>query len=169
MSPSLPPSFLTTGLFTLLLACAGPLSAADEHAGHDHAGHDHGTTAPVGSVAISPYQVAVAAAGAVAAGKDWHVELRLTPDQPAPKAIRLWVGIENGRGSAKAKATPEAKATGEYTAHVDVPNPLPPTSRLWIAIEPDSGPVVKSSLALPGNDAPGDHGHDHGGHDDHQH
>ena len=85
----------------------------------------------------------------IAAGKEWHVELRLNPDQPVPKAIRVWVGTENGRGSVKAKAEAEKDAKGEYGAHVEVPNPIPADSKLWISIEPENGQSAKGALALP--------------------
>ncbi len=145
-------SSITPAILTALLALGAPLSAADEHAGHDHAAegaHAHGKAETVGSVDISVYKVAVSASGAIAAGKEWHVELRLNPDQPVPKAIRVWVGAENGRGSVKAKAEAEKDAKGEYGAHVEVPNPIPADSKLWISIEPDNGQTAKGSLALP--------------------
>ena len=159
-------SFLTPAILTALLALGLPLSAADEHAGHNHAAegaHAHGKAEAIGSVDISVYKSAVSASGALAAGKEWHVELRLNPDQPAPKAIRVWVGLENGRGSAKAKAEAEKDAKGEYGAHVEVPNPIPADSKLWISVEPDNGQTAKGSVALPKVEA----GHHEG--DGHKH
>lgn len=164
----MPRSSITPAILTALLALGAPLSAADEHAGHDHAAegaHAHGKAESVGAVDISVYKVAVSASGAIAAGKEWHVELRLNPDQPVPKAIRVWVGAENGRGSVKAKAEAEKDAKGEYGAHVEVPNPIPADSKLWISIEPDNGQTAKGSLALPKSDATHEHkegdGHKH--------
>lgn len=157
---------ITPAILTALVALVAPVSAADDHAGHDHAAegaHAHGTAAAVGSVDISVYKVAVSAAGAIAAGKEWHVELRLNPDQPAPKAIRVWVGTDNGRGSVKAKAEAEKDAKGEYGAHVEVPNPIPADSKLWISIEPENGQTAKGSVALPQAEA----GHHEG--DGHKH
>lgn len=161
-------SSITPAILTALLALGAPLSAADEHAGHNHAAegaHAHGKAEAVGAVDISVYKVAVSASGAIAAGKEWHVELRLNPDQPVPKAIRVWVGIENGRGSVKAKAEAEKDAKGEYGAHVEVPNPIPADSKLWISIEPDNGQTAKGSVALPKTEATHEHkegdGHKH--------
>jgi hypothetical protein len=164
--------YLTPTILTLLLALGAPLSAADNHAGHDHAAgaHAHGTAVAVGSVEISTYKVAVSAAGALAAGKEWHVELRLNPDQPAPSAIRIWVGLENGRGSAKAKAEAEKDAKGEYGAHVEVPQPIPADSRLWIAIEGAGGQTTRGSVALPSPTGSATAaGHEHHAGDGHQH
>lgn len=153
-------------ILTAVLAFGAPLGAADDHAGHNHSApdaHAHGKAETVGAVNISTFNVAIAASGALSAGKEWHLELRLNPDQPVPKAIRVWVGGENGRGSAKAKADAEKDAKGEFSAHVEVPNPIPADSKLWISIELDNGQVAKASLALPGGDA-GHHeadGHKH--------
>lgn len=91
-------------------------------------------------------------------GKEVHVELHLAPATPAPKAVRVWIGIESARGSEKAKAEAEAEHPGGYEAHVDVPSPLPEGSKIWISIEPASGDAVKGSLPLPGPSAkPHDH------------
>jgi hypothetical protein len=136
----------TTGL-AILLAAGTPLAAADDHAGHDHAAHAHGKAMAIGTVTPGAYTAAIAATGAPAAGQTWHVELRLDPGPAAPRAIRLWVGAENGRGSVKAKA--EADAAGEYSAHLEVPSPLAVDSRLWIALETADGQAAKGSLALP--------------------
>jgi hypothetical protein len=159
-------SLITPAILTAALGLSAPLGAADEHAGHNHAAegaHAHGKAEAVGSVDISVYKVAVSASGAIAAGKEWHVELRLNPNQPAPKAIRVWVGAENGRGSVKAKAEAEKDAKGEYGAHLEIPSPLPADSKLWITIEPDNGQSAKGSLSLPKIEA-GHHegdGHNH--------
>jgi hypothetical protein len=156
------PALLTCAL-AALFACAAPLVAADAHAGHDHAADAHGPAIALGTVTITTTAVAVSAAGAFAAGAEWHLEMVLTPDQPAPKAIRVWVGLENGRGSVKAKAEAEKGAKGEYSAHVEIPKPLPGDSALWIALEAADGTTVKGSLAVPKAADAADHA-DHTGH-----
>lgn len=141
----------------LLFTAGTSLIAADEHK------HDHGKVTEVGEVTIGTNKVDVEMAGAATPGKEAHIELHLTPPTPAPKAIRVWIGIESGRGSEKAKAEGEADHPGGYEAHVDVPNPLPEGSKIWVSIEPASGDAVKGSLPLPG---PGAKAHDH---KDHEH
>lgn len=140
------------------------LSAADEH--HNH---DHGELISVGEVTYGGAVARVVGAGAPSAGKEWHVALALPAVISAPKAIRMWVGIENGRGSEKAKA--EVVQAGIYEAHVDVPAPLIDGSKLWVSIEPTSGETVKVSLPLPVADvnAVGGHDHSHEHHSDHKH
>ncbi|MCK6491277.1 MAG: hypothetical protein L6R48_23750 [Planctomycetes bacterium] len=151
-------------LLTALLVLAAPLNAADDHAGHNHSGgdaHAHGKTEAIGSVDIGVYKVAVSASGAIAAGKEWHLELQLNPTQPAPKAIRVWVGTESGRESIRAKAEAEKDAKSEFSAHVLVPNPIPNDSKLWIAIEAENGNVIKRSLPIPtdAKQVPNEHKH----------
>jgi hypothetical protein len=145
----------------LLFTAGSSLMAADEHK-HEH-GHGHGDMIAVGNVTLGTVVAKVEGAGVPAAGKEWHVTVDLPPGTAAPKAIRVWVGIESGRGSEKAKANPEAAHPGGHEAHVDVPAPLPEGSNLWVSLEPVAGDTVKGSLALPaaGAKPAGEHDHDH--------
>jgi hypothetical protein len=133
----------------LLAALAAVAPAADGH-GHDHGhDHDHGSAVAAGSMSLAGATVAVGVAGAVKPGAEVHVELAFTPAQPAPKAVRIWIGSESGRGSARARAGALKRTPGAYAAHVEVPSPLPADSRIWINVEPASGEAVKGSVALP--------------------
>ena len=156
---------IITSTLTLMLTAGIGLIAAEEHQ-HEH-GKEHGKSVEVGEVTIGATKIDVEMAGIASAGKEVHVELNLTPATPTPKAVRVWIGSDSGRGSEKAKATGEAAHPGSYEAHVAVPAPLPEGSKIWISIEPASGEAVKGSLPLPGSDAKGraDHDHDH----DHEH
>jgi hypothetical protein len=159
-------SRLTPTVLAALCAFGLPLTAADSHAGHDHGptGHDsHGMASPVGTVVIGNLSVVVSAAGELVAGKAPHVELMVTPAEPAPKALRLWVGGENGRGSVKAKADASKTTKGLYQAHVEVPKPLSADSAIWISVEGADGQTTKGSLELP----KAEHVHTEG--DGHQH
>ena len=160
---------IITSTLTLMLTAGIGLIAAEEHQHELH--HEHGKSVEVGEVTIGATKVDVEIAGAVIADKQVHVELHLTPATPAPKAVRVWIGSDSGRGSEKAKASGEATHPGSYEAHVAVPAPLPEGSKIWISIEPASGEAVKGSLPLPGSDTKAPHddhqGHEHG--DDHKH
>ena len=147
---------ILTATLALLLSAGMGAYAADEHK-HEH---EHGKAVEVGEVTLGATKVDVEMAGAATPGKEVHIELHLAPATPAPKAVRVWIGIESGRGSEKAKAEGEADHPGGYEAHVDVPSPLPEGSKIWISIEPASGDAVKGSLPLPGPDAK-PHEHDH--------
>jgi len=145
------------------------LSAAEGH-DHEHKGHDHGTMTALGSVTLGAVVAKVEGAGAPIAGKEWHVTVTLPAGTVAPKAIRVWVGIDSGRGSEKAKAEGEAEHPGEYAAHVNVPTPLPEGSQLWVSLEPVTGDSVKGSVALSAPAvAPKPAPEGHGAHDGHKH
>ena len=156
----------------LLLAVSSTLSstlaAAETHA--------HGDLTPVGKVTLGTIVAEIESDGAPTAGKEWHVTIDLPAGTAAPKAVRAWVGIKNGRGSEKAKAEPEAAHPNGFEAHVAVPSPLPAESALWISIENTAGELVTGSLALPAaadKPAPakptGHEGHQHGEHEGHKH
>ncbi len=114
----------------LLLAFACGLSAAD-----------------VPTVDIGAWKVAVTIPKPAVAGKALDVDLVLTPAATAPKAVRLWVGKPDARGSTKVKAEPEA--AGTYCVGVEVPDPMPAEALVWIAIEAADGTISKGSVALP--------------------
>jgi hypothetical protein len=63
-----------------------------------------------------------------------------------PKAVRFWVGAENGEGSVKAKA--EEETTDNWHTHAEVPNPLPAGSKFWAEVEPPTGEPFKVSFDL---------------------
>lgn len=131
-----------------LLALGTPLPGADAQTGHHHAGHDHGPHTALGAATIGGLTLAASAAGAPLAGRAWPIGLHLADGQPAPKAIRLWVGTENGRGSAKSLAIADAGRPGGYHAHVAVPRTLPAGSQLWIAVDTADGQTA-AALPLP--------------------
>lgn len=153
----------------LVLAVSPTLMAADAHA-HTH---DHGAMTAVGTVTLGTIVAKVASEGSPTAGKDWHVVVGLPAGTAVPKALRIWIGIENGRGSEKAKAEAQGGHPGSYAAHVDVPVPLPDGSRLWVALENAAGETSKGSIALPGvaSTVAPHAGHDHQdhSHSDHDH
>ena len=99
------------------------------------------------SIEIGVWKVAVTIPKPAVVGKAFDVDLVLTPASPAPKAVRLWVGKADARGSTKVKA--EAEAAGAYCVGVDVPDPLPAEAQVWIALEAADGTVSKGSVALP--------------------
>lgn len=100
-----------------------------------------------GALTMLAWKVEVTIPAAPVAGKKLDVDLVLTPKTPAPKAIRLWVGKADAKGSVKVKAEPEAP--GIYCVGVEVPNPIIPESKLWIAIEDANGATAKESVELP--------------------
>ncbi|HYE63485.1 MAG TPA: hypothetical protein VD997_15960 [Phycisphaerales bacterium] len=111
---------------------------------HDHPhddGHDHGKAAvELGSASIGPYTVrASREQGELKAGSDAPIDLWVTGD-PAPAAVRFWIGSQDAAGSVKAKAEIEdAKDPTHWHTHAEVPDPLPAGAQLWVEIEDGKG------------------------------
>jgi hypothetical protein len=148
---------ISAGLaWSLLLSPS--LSAAEEH-GH---AHSHGEQVALGKTSIGTTAVTVTGAGDLVAGQEWHLGVALAPGASVPKAIRVWIGAEHGRGSERSRA--QMISAGKYEAHVAVPKPLPAGSAVWIAIESAAGATEKGTLPLPETDS-GQKRHRHG--DDH--
>ncbi len=105
------------------------------------------TAAKPAAIEIGVWKVAVTIPQPAVIGKALDVDLLLTPATTAPKAVRLWVGKGDARGSTKVKA--EAEAAGAYCVGVEIPDPLPVGSQVWIALEAADGTVSKGAVALP--------------------
>jgi len=60
-------------------------------------------------------------------------------------AVRFWIGAQDATGSVKAKAEVE---DGKWHAHAEVPDPLPPGSKLWVEIENQDGKKSVASFDL---------------------
>ena len=84
----------------------------------------------------------------IKAGGEGAFDLLITgyPAGAKPKAVRFWVGVESGQGSAKAKAQEESP--DNWHTHVEVPNPLPAGSKFWAQVDPASGAAFKVSFDL---------------------
>lgn len=156
-------AFVPLALFSFL-GCGGDSATNhdDEEAhssedGHDHEGEGHaeegdadehahaGETHELGSVTAAGTTLSVTITGDVEPGAELHVELEPSGG-PAPGSIRLWVGLESGVGSLKAKANHH----GEHLdGHVEVPEKLPSNARLWIQVESSTGKVEVRGVDLP--------------------
>lgn len=100
--------------------------------------HKHGEVEKhkLGRKKIGDYTVSVILVGEVEAGKHVDFDIKLVDAKTDPKALRVWVGVEDARGSKKADGT---KGTATYTGEVDVPTPIPEKAKLWVEIETDAG------------------------------
>jgi hypothetical protein len=96
----------------------------------------------LGRKMIGGYNVSVILMGEVEAGKHVDFDIKLIDAKADPKALRVWVGVEDAKGSKKAAGT---KGEATYTGEVDVPNPIPEKAKLWVEIETDGG-VSKASF-----------------------
>ncbi|HEX8323541.1 MAG TPA: hypothetical protein VF595_06460 [Tepidisphaeraceae bacterium] len=149
----------------LLVGCedkaekAPPAETAGAHDGHDHAPP---TTAPVaghggpivalGSATAGAFQLsATRDQGPIEAGKDTPIDVTVTPAAGAakPTAVRFWIGTEDAKGSAKAKAEVENPAEpNRWHTHVDIPTPLPADAKLWVEVEAEGGAKSTASFDL---------------------
>jgi hypothetical protein len=123
---------------------------ADDH-GH---GHGHGGAAiPLGEQTIGSFTTkATRDEGEIVAGGDAAFDVTITPAAGATTkaaAVRFWIGTQDAKGSVKAKAEIEdAKDPNRWHVHVEIPNPMPAGSKLWVEIEDDKGSTVAGSYDL---------------------
>lgn len=121
----------------------------DEKAGGDeHANRVELGTKTIGNLTLKGMQDEP-----VKAGGEGAFDVIITGGKP--KAVRFWVGTENGQGSVKAKAAEETP--DNWHTHVELPDPLPTSSKFWVEVEPQTGAPFKASFDLAKED---DHDHD---------
>jgi len=167
-----------TALFALMLAlalpgCGGGKDKDKDHKDHDHKDHshkdhdhkdeakdhkdeakDHKDEAPhdgpkktLGKADIGGFVVEVTLIGEVKAGAEAAVDVTLTAETgkttAEPQAVRAWVGAESGES--KAKLDKEGK---DYHGHIDVPNPIPADSQLWIEVQDAEGKKSAKGFSL---------------------
>jgi hypothetical protein len=151
---------LSACLVFFLPACGGGEEAHSEDDGHDHAahseddGHDHGAEEDGdehgGEVEVLGSMTAAGAiltvsAGHLEAGAEVDVEVGHSSGD-VPAGIRVWVGLESGVGSLKAKAHTHGD---DFHALVEVPENLVPDARLWLQVESANGESETQGLAIP--------------------
>jgi hypothetical protein len=121
---------------------------------HDHAGHDdHGAPIALGLASAGGFEVSASRdEGAFSAGGEAPVDVTITPAEGSAAkvaAVRFWIGTENAAGSMKAKAAIENTAEpNRWHTHVEIPDPIPAGSQLWVEIESDAGEKTVVSFDL---------------------
>ncbi len=143
-------------------AAVPPVPASKDDHGHDHgpsgehtdskAGHG-GAVIALGEQTIGSFTAkATRDEGQIVAGKDAPIDLTITPAAGATTravAVRFWIGTQDAKGSVKAKAEIEdPKDPNRWHVHVEVPNPMPAGSKLWVEIEDDKGGTAVGSYDL---------------------
>jgi hypothetical protein len=110
------------------------------------AGH-HGKMLQLGSGTAGAFAIrASREEGAIKAGGDAPVDVAVTAG-PKVVAVRLWIGLEDGKASIKALAELEELGNTWHT-HVEVPDPLPAGSKLWVEVEGEGGAKSVASFDL---------------------
>lgn len=74
---------------------------------------------------------------------DGHINLYVTGGPV--EAVRIWVGEEDPAGALVVKSEIE---NDYYHGHLEMPNPIPESARLWAEIESPDGTTVKGSTPL---------------------
>lgn len=122
----------------------------DDHAhkggdGHDHASgdahdhsedHGHGPMTDLGEQPAGGFVIKASRDGGVKAGGEATFDVGVSGGTARATAVRLWVGTQDAKGSIKARG--ESEKDG-WHAHVEVPDPLPAGSKLWVEVETDGG------------------------------
>jgi len=135
---------------------SGTNSGTNTPASGDHkdmgAGHG-GAVIQLGTAKIGSFDVkATRDEGQIVAGKDAPIDVTVTPaggSAAKATAVRFWIGGEDGKGSAKAKADIENPAEpNRWHTHAEIPNPIPTGSKLWVEIEDDKGVTSVGSFEL---------------------
>ena len=68
-------------------------------------------------------------------GSELVIDITIDGEQTV-EAVRAWVGVEDAKGSVKAKLEVEG---GTWHGHLEVPMDLPEDSALWVEIQDEAG------------------------------
>ena len=126
-----------------------------DHEGGEH-GHEHGEEGSddhgvesLGTVTIGGLEVQVAQGhGAVEAGKEVHLVVKLPYSDDGETSVRAWIGTEDRTLSLVGKAEYTASEDA-YNLHAMAPAPLPSETRWWIEIaRPDGTKEVGSAKPI---------------------
>lgn len=121
-----------------------------DHDGHAEGDHDHAhDEVPLGTVAIGGMQVELAQGhGAVAAGQEGHIVVKLPYTDNGQTIVRAWIGTNDRTLSFVGKGE-YAPSHDDYDVHAMAPDPLPATTMWWIEIQkPDGTKVVGSATPI---------------------
>lgn len=129
-----------------LLAACLMLAASTSAFAEDK--HHHGDDIPLGTKTMGVWQVTANRIGAWEPGKDGAGAVDLVPAKPAAKAVRVWIGDEEGQSATKTKGEAETEHAGGWHCHVVVPNPIPAGAKFWVVIETEDGKKIKESFPL---------------------
>lgn len=111
-------------------------------------GHHHGEDIPLATKPMGQWQVTANRIGAWTPGKEGAGTVDLVPAKPAAKAVRVWIGDEEGRTATKTLGEPEATHPGGWHCHVAVPKTIPAGAQFWVVIETEGGERLKASFPL---------------------
>ncbi|MGI9013482.1 MAG: hypothetical protein ACR2GY_04440 [Phycisphaerales bacterium] len=103
----------------------------------------------LGSIIIDDMTVELAQAhGAIAAGKELHLIVKLPYSDAGETVVRAWLGTDDRTSSLVGKGE-YASDEDEYNIHAVAPDPLPADTMWWIEIEkPDGSKSIGSAQPI---------------------
>jgi hypothetical protein len=110
---------------------------------------DHHDEESLGTVRIGDLTVELAQGhGAVTAGHEGHLVVKLPYSDDGATDVRAWIGTEDRLSSYVGLGT-YAPDHDDYDVHATAPDPLPASPRWWIELEkPDGSKLVGSALPI---------------------
>jgi hypothetical protein len=131
---------------------AGHAEGGDEDPGADHADgdddHAHEETS-LGTTMVGEMEIELAQGhGAVAAGQEGHLVVKLPYNDGGATIVRAWIGTEDRTLSMVGKGE-YAPSHDDYDIHAVAPDPLPENVLWWIEVEkPDGTKAVGSAKPI---------------------
>jgi hypothetical protein len=121
----------------------GTAGDAGDAADHDHA-HDE---LSLGTIDVGGMQVELAQShGAVAAGKEGHLVVKLPYNDRGATVVRAWIGSAD-RTLSMVGIGEYAASHDDYDVHAVAPRPLPDDAKWWIEIERPDGTKITGSVS----------------------
>ncbi len=129
-----------------------PTTTHKNHDGHDHHldhhDHDHGEEAPLGLHEVDGIKVEAAQGhGAVKAGKEGHLIIKLPYKDNGESVVRVWIGTADKTLSSAGKGV-YAPSHDDYDIHAMAPEPLPVDAKWWVEITKPDGTKATGSIPL---------------------
>lgn len=123
---------------------------ADPHDCGDEHDHEHAEVIELGTTKSGGFDVKAARDKKIfKGGCDSPVDVWVTGGTAKVSAVRFWIGLEDAKASLKSKAEIEKPAEPDhYHTHVEIPNPIPAGSKLWVEIEAIGGAKSTCSFDL---------------------
>jgi hypothetical protein len=137
-----PQHFYALALAASLFACGG---------GHDHPHGDgddhHHEEKPLGTAMVGDLEVELAQGhGAVSAGAEGHLVVKLPYTDDGATVVRAWIGTED-RSLSRVGKGDYAPSHDDYDIHADAPDPLPEGVMWWIEVQKPDGTKLVGSVA----------------------
>ena len=125
-------------------------AAAKKHDCEEDHGHPAGPAIELGTTACGAFTVKAARDDfPLKPGCDSPIDVWLTGGSAKIVAVRFWIGLEDAKGSMKARAAIEKPAEpNHWHAHAEIPDPIPAGSKIWVEIEAEGSPKGVCSFDL---------------------